>query len=349
LLREAVQNGIGTGKLFLRDRVNAFDAYGNGLQALTVHCECWSIAERALQLDSFSQRWIDRFSGYLINLSPFLTPAPFAYPTGALDADIFVVMSDNCGRTVSRGQFPIPLPSELIQKIYNFFDREEDVVNLSEVLRYGPSPRQWKELGRKYNLEGSADFEVNVRTLVRKILRNPPGRYPRTANYRTVWDNVRMVATAMECPIHLVQVPRHIPVPYAAVLDRNLPNLVKRYTLPTKDVSQLTFTFDGFILSGIIVNGTMVGYKGQTWRSVRVDGLKGLHIAAFGECFTAIQIKDVNGWQLQWYGRCPRNGTFSRLEWESSRSELLISYDVSSFFFFFFFFFLFWCTRLYLT
>jgi HEPN domain-containing protein len=76
-------------------------------------------------------------------------------------------------------------------------------------------------------MEGSADFEVNVRTLVKKVLRNPPGRYPRTANYRAVWDNVRMVAMAMERPIDLVQVPRHIDVPYAVVLDRNLPNLVK--------------------------------------------------------------------------------------------------------------------------
>ncbi|KAF5855994.1 hypothetical protein ETB97_008113 [Aspergillus alliaceus] len=152
----------------------------------------------------------------------------------------------------------------------------------------------------------------------------------RTANYRTVWDNVRMVATAMERPIDLVQVPRHISVPYAAVLDRNLPNLVKRYTLPTKDVSQLTFTFDGFILSGIIVNGTIVGYNGQTWCSVRVDGLKDLHIAAFSGCFTAIQVKDVNGWQLQWYGQCLENGSFSRLEWESPRSDFLISYDKDS-------------------
>lgn len=329
VLREAVQNGIGTGKLLLRDRVHAFNAHGNDLQTPVAHCGCWSIAMRALQMDRFSQRWIEHFSVYLVNIFPFLTQAPFTYPTGDLDADIFVVMSNKGGRAVSRGQFPIPLAPELIQKIYSFLDQEEDIVNLREVLRYGPSPRQWKELGCKYNLEGSADFEVNVRTLVKKVLRNPPGRYPRTANYRAVWDSVRMVATAMERPIELVQVPRHINVPYAAVLDRSLPNLVKRYALPTKDASQLTFTFDGFILRGIVFNGTLVGYTGQTWVPVRVDGLKGLHIAALGGCFAAIQIKDVNGWQRQWYGQCPEKGTFSRLEWESSRSELLISYDDS--------------------
>jgi hypothetical protein len=97
-------------------------------------------------------------------------------------------------------------------------------------------------------------------------------------------------------------------------------------------VSQLTFTFDGFILSGIIFNGTLVGYKGQTWVPVRVDGLKGLYIAALSGCLTAIQVKDVDGWQRQWYGLCPENGTFSCLEWESSRSDLLISYDMSLFF-----------------
>ncbi|THC88141.1 hypothetical protein EYZ11_012410 [Aspergillus tanneri] len=327
VLQETVQNGIGAGKLLLRDRMNEFNSRSYDLQALTVHCGCWSIAERALQLKSFSQHWLDRFSRYLFNLSPFLIQIPFAYQAGDLDADLFVVMDDNDERAVSRGQFPVPLAPELTQRIYDFLDQEEDVVNLSEVLRYGPSPRRWKELGRKYDLEDGANCEVNVRTIAKKIMRNPPGRYPRTANYRTIWDNVRMVATAMEQTVNLVQVPRHMYVPYAAVLDRSLPKLAKRYALPTKDVSQLTFTFDGSILSGIILNGILVGYKGQTWSSVRVNSIKGLHIAAVGGRFVAIQVKDSNGWQLQWHGLPPTNGTFSRLEWKSSRTELLISYD----------------------
>ncbi|KAB8212970.1 hypothetical protein BDV33DRAFT_210656 [Aspergillus novoparasiticus] len=330
VLQEAVQKGIGTGKLLLRDRVDAFNARGNDLQTPVVHCGCWSIAARALQMDCFSQLWIDRFSGYIINMFPFLIQAPFTCPTGDLDANIFVVMLDEGSKAIDRGHFPILLPPEIIQKIYSFLDQEEDIVNLSEVLHYGPSPRQWNELGRKYNLDASADSEFNVRTLVKKILRNPPGRYPRTAHYRTVWNNVRMIATAMERPIDLVPVPRHINVPYAAVLDRSLPNMAKRYAIPTKDVSHLTFTFNGFILSGIIFNGTLVGCPGQIWVSVRVAGLKGLHVAALGGCFVATLIKDMNDWQRRWHGQCPENGTFSRLEWESSRSSLLISHDKGS-------------------
>ncbi|KAE8309740.1 hypothetical protein BDV41DRAFT_580152 [Aspergillus transmontanensis] len=233
VLQEAVQNGTGTGKLLLRDHVDAFNARVNDLQTPVVHCGCWSIAARALQMDCGSQLWIDRFSGYIINMFPFLTQAPFTCPKGDLDVNIFVVMRNEGVKAIDGSHFPIVLPPEVIQKFYSFLDQEEDIVNLREALHYGPSPRQWNEYGRKYNLDTSADSEFNVRTLVKKILRNPPGRYPRTANYRTVWDNVRMIATAMERPIDLVPVPRYINVPYAAVLNRSLPNMAKRYAIPT--------------------------------------------------------------------------------------------------------------------
>ncbi|KAK6828864.1 hypothetical protein RU639_003358 [Aspergillus parasiticus] len=105
---------------------------------------------------------------------PFLTQAPFTCPTGDLDVNIFVVMRDEGVKAINGGHFPIVLPPEVIQKIYSFLD-QEDIVNLREALHYGPSPRQWNECGRKYNLDASADSEFNVRTPVKKILRNPPG------------------------------------------------------------------------------------------------------------------------------------------------------------------------------
>lgn len=195
-------------------------------------------------------RWTSSVNlGSIVSLDISLTcfrssSKPLTCPTGDLDVNIFVVMRDEGVKAIDGGHFLIVLSPEVIQKIYSFLDQEVDIVNLREVLHYGPSPRQWNEFGRKYNLDASADSEFNVRTIVKKILRNPPGRYPYTANYRTVWDNVRMIATAMERPIDLVPVSRHIYVPYAAALDRSLPNMAKGYAILTVRVPYTCSRYD---------------------------------------------------------------------------------------------------------
>lgn len=113
-------------------------------------------------MDFFGQPWIDRFSGYIINMFSFLIQASFTCPTGDLDVNIFVVMRDEGVKAIDGGHFLIVLSPEVIQKIYSFLDQEVDIVNLREVLHYGPRPRQWNEFGRKYNLDASADSEFNV-------------------------------------------------------------------------------------------------------------------------------------------------------------------------------------------
>lgn len=57
-------------------------------------------------------------------------------------------------------------------------------------------------------------------------------------------DNVRMIATAMERPIDLVPVSRHIYVPYAAALDRSLPNMAKGYAILTVRVPYTCSRYD---------------------------------------------------------------------------------------------------------
>lgn len=335
VLREAVENGMGTGRLIRREWVPFFNPFGEDRHDLSVHSGCWSIATVALNREHFQQRWIDQFAVVLRNLSPFLTPIRFAAPTGELDPDITVLTQAVKDDTEQGGNFPIPLLPDIIQIVYTFLDHEDDVVSLATVTGCDPPLRRWREFGRKYRLDRSEnsaerpDYRSNVENIVRRLWRNRPDRFPKTTNYRTVWDNVQLVVQAMENPLVLAEVPMDATVPHGRVLNSVPSGTSTRFAVSAKELSRLTFIFDIRGLTGVILNGVLVGRRGPYWSSVSVNNIKGLHIATFDGHFVGIQVRDGSTWQPRWHGRLPRDGDFYRLEWESSLTELVVSFNVS--------------------
>lgn len=133
----------------------------------------------------------------------------------------------------------------------------------------------------------------------------------------------------MENPLILAEVPLGDTVPYGTVLNTDPSRPSTRFAVAAKEVSRLTFMFNYCGLTGVIFNGVLVGHMGQFSSSVRVSNIKGLHIATLDGHFVSIQIKDESTWQPRWHGRLPRGSDFCRLEWESSLTELVVSFNVS--------------------
>lgn len=130
---------MGTGRLVQRQHVPPPILFLEDYRERSVHSGCWSIATVALNRVHFQQRWIDQFAEILRNLSPFLTPIPFAVPTGELDSDITVLTHAVKNDTKQGDDLSIPLLPELVQMVYAFLDHKDDIVSLATVTCCEPS------------------------------------------------------------------------------------------------------------------------------------------------------------------------------------------------------------------
>ena len=301
LLEEGIEDGCGTKEPVLRHYTEILHlSEDERSQETTVHDYCWLILERICRQDYFDQPWFNRFKKYLRYLFPFMTEAPFPEEVHSLDLDVFAVLKSACRKKEVRNRLTICLPPEIIQWIYRFFDEEEDIVNLNDVLYIGPCEEQWSELGYKYMLEDDLDPKVNIRTLIRNLQRKPPDRYPKTTNYRIIWRNIELLLTAMQNPLVVENLSLNAPVPHH-VQHGDGPDCV-RYAVRLHTRLHMIFLFKNFgdleILCGIAFNGQLVGHEGPIWKPVQVTSLKGFKVVTVEKHFVGIQIKDGSGWQL---------------------------------------------------
>jgi hypothetical protein len=107
-------------------------------------------------------------------------PTPFELESDDLDSDAFVILEDGGKERKERGQFPVALLPEIIQRIYRSLDQDEDILNLDQVLSIEPGLEKWRALAYKYGLANDADIKANIRTLLGNLKRKPQDRYPYT-------------------------------------------------------------------------------------------------------------------------------------------------------------------------
>ncbi|KAL1964397.1 hypothetical protein VTN77DRAFT_6955 [Rasamsonia byssochlamydoides] len=202
----------------------------------------------------------------------------------------------------------------IIQQIYQFLDRDENVFNFNEAVGIGPRGSRLMELAHKYFAPNKPDVDIsyNVRTILRNVLQHPADRYPFTSNYRTVWYNVQLVVAAMET----TKIPLHEDVPYTAKLRGSTG--IGRFAIPIRNCSNLSFMFNEVrglkVLSGIVIDGELVGYEGQWWSPVCVTSMKGLRVASIADQFVAVQVRDMTGWHARWHGTYPGQSSIFQLE-----------------------------------
>lgn len=333
LLEEGVQeDGHGTGELIRRHYMDIRSmTEAERSQEVTVHVYCWLIAERVFRKVCYDQAWIDELKGYLHYLSPFMTKAPFQQETDSLDFDVCSVLKPEYRRKEVRARFCLPLPTEIIQRIYRFLDDEEDIINLDDVLLIGPCLEQWRELGYKFMLADDLDPRMNVITLIQNTRRRPQGRYPKTANYRTIWRNIELIWRVMESPLVTENLARNAPVLHHVKHEDH--HGCVRHAIMLPGTLYIVFMFkecqDLQTLCGMVFNGRLIGHEGPIWKPVYVTFLKGLKIASLGKHIVGIQIRDSFGWQPTWHGDCLHRSSYTTFEWASRSSELVASYDVS--------------------
>ncbi|OQE70217.1 hypothetical protein PENNAL_c0119G10525 [Penicillium nalgiovense] len=335
LLEEEQDAGSGTGNLIQRNVIDLFHLTDDQRsQEVTVHDYCWSITRRVFKKYSVDQTWIDDFKDHIHFLHPFLTEAPFGskHEASSLDHDIFSIVKSADHKMGSRNRFYIPLPPEVIHMIYDFLVDDDDVVNLSKVLHIGPCPKQWKYLAAKYMLADDLDPKANMSTLIENLQQMPRSRYPKTVNYRTIWNNMELVRDVMAHPTMWDELSATAPVTHHMTLENNGDS--SRFAIRLPGYSKLVFIFEKSdivqYLCGIVLNGLLIGHEEGTWSCVSVNSLRGLRVASTKDSFVGIQVKDADSWEGQWLGGCPPEGSHTQiqLEWNSSDCDLVVSYNI---------------------
>ena len=335
LLEEEQDDGSRTGNLIQRNIIDPFHlVYGQRSQEVTVHDYCWLIARRVFEKYSVDQTWIDDFKNHIRFLHPFLTEAPFGtkHEANTLDHDVFSVLKSAGHEMGSRNRFDIPLPPEVIHMIYDFLVDDDDVVNLSKVFCIGPCSKRWKYMAAKYMLADDLDPKANVSTLIENVQQMPRSRYPKTANYRTIWNNMELIRDVMAHPTEWDELSATAPVTHHMTVENNGGS--SRFAIRLQGYSKLVFIFgksDGLqYLCGIVLNGLLIGHEEGAWGCVSVNSLRGLRVASTKYSFVCIQIKDAGSWKTQWPGGCPPEGshTETHLKWNSSDCDLVVSYNV---------------------
>lgn len=347
LEEDFTDEGEGLGDLISRNCMDLFDLSDEDcLEEITVHTYCWAIAKRVFKRESYDQIWIDQFIQCLDHLTPFIiTQAPFPQEADQLDYDIFATLKpalyDNDSNSNSaaaespdiKTAVVLSLPVELIFKIYDLLEAEEDIVNLSDVIGIGPLPEIWKELGEKYMLAPDLDPRANVSTLIRNFQRRPKERYPRTTNYRVIWKNMELLKARMDdAPIVNTLSDEELNLG-----GNTIPCEGYRIRLPRKKDMFLTAVFNvdansfGKRICGIGFNGKIIGNGALGSKTVAFSGLRafGAKFLRNPRCCIGVLVGDQNGersigdWKKTLsIERCD----YQMVEWEDG-GELLVKFE----------------------
>ncbi|KAJ5292149.1 hypothetical protein N7478_001400 [Penicillium angulare] len=216
--------------------------------------------------------------------------------------------------------------------IYNFLDKEEDLINLASLMETKPTSAHWNHWAYKYMLHDDLDPEANVTTVIRNLQKMPQERYPKTVNYRTIWDNMELVRGVMERPVS-----------WQSLLDTSPADQREstetsgqfRCSITVPENAYITFVFNDEAeghaerLRGISINGLLLGHSEGRWHSVHVNFLRGLRVASIGNHYAAIQVKDSERWRHEWFGECPTHSSLVQIEWDTPNCKLVVSYNVS--------------------
>lgn len=329
LLRENQIDGVATGDLVRRHWTDIRDmTEEQRSDEITIHDYCWWITQRVFKKEHIDQMWVDEFTEHVLLLAEFLRPVPFRDEPHTLDNDIFAILKSKPAAVRHRTLANIPLPPETLQLIYSFLTNEYDIINLRLVLPIGPSWQQWKDLGRKYMLKDDLDPEINITILLQNLEQMPESRYPRTANYRTVWDNIELIREIMENPIKTQKLPDNVEISRRATCGKAT-NFI-RMSIELPQILYLAFVSDKISgtprLCGMMINGLMIGSQDGTWNSAQATCLRELRVVIANDCIAGMHLKDRIGWQDPWEGQLP-DARSQSLKLYCGDDKLVVSYD----------------------
>lgn len=303
-------------------------------EEITIHKYCWAILQRVFKKATYNQAWIEEFKERLHFLSGLTKSAPFPVEADHLDADIFSALRPELyGSAHSCRRMIIPLPVELVQRIYDLLTTEEDVVNTCDVFHIGPSRELWRRLGQKYLLAGDLDASVNVSMLVRNLQTLPSTRYPRTTNYRVIWDNCELLKNKME------DTPIITPLSGGGGGTRSRPRSRSLVSLPRDIHVSFLFTEDLIpnlgvtlgVLCGIVLNGRLIGAEGDWEESSVIESLIGFGIVSVGNPARCVGVRILDGSAQRRFGGYLGNTTSSshclEFKWNEG-CQLIVEHDV---------------------
>lgn len=296
--------------------------------AARVHYACWRIACLHSSVLNLSSLQFLLFKQCMLDLAPVQTALDS--PESPNECNMFNRLEEPPSNTVLTLGTLACLSNELLYQVLENFTDVHDADNFVQTTGADFPSALYRNI---FQQSFGMTFDIDNPSHVNRGLCYSPS----LVNHTVIWENVKRILKHMDRPFNGVD---------SAIIKTKL-NLTwpAENAIHTADILQMTgqpsrveFHFScfetGFYLTGVGVDGNLVGYEGDQVYTERLQPtLSGIRLVYNDVGIITIQIRSGNCWSARIGGQGndlmkQKNETFFSESWDLAGSDILASFDV---------------------